>query len=172
MRKVVVAGVLVAVMAMTAPALAFQKGTFRLGAATGVMNTGAGLSMASRDYDAGGDQDIDTLALGGGYFLTDVIELGFEYSTWDLDGSDISTLGLSGRYHFPMGDDSLFAGAGFRAVDLGNNDGSAIFVTGGYNWMLREYFSIDFYLTLGSGDLDGNDFTLTDLGATYSVYFQ
>ena len=171
MRKVVVVGILVTVMAMAAPAMAFQKGTIRLGAGTGVMSTGGGLSTVTRDFDTGGDLDIDTVAIGGGYFLTDTVELGFEYASFDLDGSDINTIGVNGKYYFPRGDNSLFAGAGFRAVDMGGGDGSAIFVTGGYNYMLRDYFSLDFYLTLGQGDLDGNDFNLTDLGVTYSIYF-
>ena len=171
MRKVLVVVILVTVMSMAAPAMAFQKGSFRLGAATGVMNTGSGFSTLSRDFDSGGEMDIDTFALGLGYFLTDVIELGIEYATWDMNGSDITTTGLNGRYYFPMGENSLFAGAGFRAVGMGDADGSAVFVIGGYNYMLRDYFSIDLYLTLGQGDLDGDDFDLTDLGITYSVYF-
>jgi hypothetical protein len=173
MRKVLLAGILVAAVAMAAPAMAFEKGTIRLGAGTGVFSTGAGFSTTSRDFDSGGGpEDIDTLAIGGGYFLTDVVELGLEYANIDLDGNDISTIGLNGRYYFPMGENSLFAGGGFRLVDIGQNDGSAIFVTGGYNYMLRDYFSIDFYLTLGQGDLDGDDFNLTDIGITYSVYFK
>ena len=70
-----------------------------------------------------------------------------------------------------MGENSLFAGGGFRAVDMDGDDGSAIFVTGGYNYMLRDYFSIDFYLVLGQGDIGGSDFDLTDLGIAYSIYF-
>ncbi len=171
MRKVLIVGILVVVMAMAAPALAFQKGTIRLGAGTGVLTTGGGLSTVSRDFDSGGDMDIDTLAIGGGYFLTDVVELGLEFANIDMNGGDINTLGINGRYHFPMGDNSLYAGGGLRFVDFGDTDGTGIFVTGGYNYMLRDYFSIDFYLTLGQGDLDGNDFDLTDIGITYSVYF-
>jgi len=38
--------------------------------------------------------------------------------------------------------------------------------------MLKDYFSIDFYLALGQGDEDGNDFDMTDIGVTYSVYFK
>ncbi|MCJ7500248.1 hypothetical protein MUP29_08325, partial [bacterium] len=71
MKKVFIVGVLVMVMAMAAPVIAFEKGTIRLGAGTGVLSTGGGLSTVSRDFDSGGNMDIDTLALGGGYFLTD-----------------------------------------------------------------------------------------------------
>ena len=171
MRKVLVFGILVVVMAMAAPAIAFQKGTIRLGAGTGVLSTGGGFSTVSRDFDDGGDMDIDTLALGGGYFLTDTVELGFEFANMDLGGSDINTIGLNGKYYFPMGENSLFAGGGFRFVDMGGDDGSAFFITGGYNYMLRDYFSVDLYLALGQGDIDGDDFDLTDIGITYSIYF-
>ena len=171
MRKVVVVGILVTVMAMAAPAMAFQKGTIRLGAGTGVMSTGGGLSTVTRDFDARGDMDIDTVAIGGGYFLTDSIELGLEYATFDMDGRDLTSMGLNGRYYFPMGENSLYAGGGFRAVDMFNDDGKVIFVTGGYNYMLRDYFSLDLYLVLGAGELDGEDFDLTDIGVTYSIYF-
>ena len=173
MRKVLIVGILVVVMAMAAPAMAFEKGTIRLGAGTGVLTTGGGFSTVSRDFDTGGGpEDIDTIAIGGVYFLTDIVELGLEFANIDLGGSDINTLGVNGRYHFPMGENSLYAGGGLRLVDFGDADGSAIFVTGGYNYMLRDYFSIDFYLTLGQGDLDGNDFDMTDIGITYSVYFK
>ncbi len=172
MRKVLVVGILVTVMAMAAPAMAFQKGTYRLGAGTGVMSTGGGLSTVTRDFDSGRDMDVDTVALGGGYFLTDSIELGLEYATFDMNGSDISTIGFNGRYYFPMGENSVYAGGGFRSVDMGGRDGKAIFVTGGYNYMLRDYFSLDLYLVLGAGELDGDDFDLTDIGVTYSVYFE
>ena len=173
MKKIIVVGILVLTVAMTAPAMAFEKGTIRLGAGTGVLSTGGGLSTVSRDFDAGGDQDMDTLALGGGYFFTDKVELTIDFANVDLGGGgDINTIGVGGRYYFPMGKNSLFAGGGFRFVELGNSNGDAIFVTGGYNYLLRDYFSVDFYLTLGQGDLDGNDFNLTDLGITYSVYFK
>lgn len=48
-----------------------------------------------------------------------------------------------------MGENSLFAGGGFRLVEMGNNDGAALFVTGGYNYMFRDYFFFDLYLALG-----------------------
>jgi hypothetical protein len=171
MRKVLVAGTFAMVMAMAVPAIAFQKGTIRIGAGTGVMNTGGGFSTVSRDFDSGGNMDIDTLALGGGYFLTDTIEVGFEYADMDLGGSDISSIGLNGKYYFPMGENFLFAGGGFRLVDVGSDDGSAIYVIGGYNYMLRDYFSVDLYLAIGQGEVDGDDFDLTDLGISYSIYF-
>ena len=94
-----------------------------------------------------------------------------DYASMDFGGNDISSIGLNGKYYFPMGENSLFAGGGFRTVDMGGNDGKAIFVTGGYNYMLRDYFSLDLYLVLGAGELDGDDFDLTNLGITYSIYF-
>ena len=68
MRKVLVVGILIAAVSIAAPVMAFEKGTFRLGAGTGVLSTGAGFSTTSRDFDSGGDMDVDTLAIGGGYF--------------------------------------------------------------------------------------------------------
>ena len=71
-----------------------------------------------------------------------------------------------------MGENFLYAGGGFQTFDVGGNDGDVIFVTGGYTYMFRDYFSIDFYLALGQGDENGNDFDMTDIGITYSVYFK
>ena len=172
MNKVFIVGVLVLVMAMATPVMAFEKGTIRLGASTGLLGTGTGFSSSSLDYDAGGSDDIDILAIGGGYFLTDVVELTLDFANVDLGGSDINVLGVGGKYYFPMGENSFYAGGGFQILDFGGGDGDAIFVTGGYNYMLRDYFSVDFYLTIGQGDIEGNDFDMTDIGVTYSIYFK
>lgn len=172
MRKLVIIGILVMVVAMAAPAMAFQKGTIRLGAGSGIVNTGTGFTSLSLDYDAGGSDDFDTMAVELGYFVTDVVEVVFDYSTFDLGfGFEIDGFGLGGNYYFPMGDNSLFVGGSFQTIDFLGFDGDAIFVTGGFNYMLRDYFSIDFYLRIGQGDIDGVDFDATDLGVTYSVYF-
>jgi hypothetical protein len=164
MKKIIIIGILVLTMAMAVPAMAFEKGTIRLGAGTG----GSGFSTTTLDRDAAGDFDIDVIAIGGGYFLTDVIELTLDFANVDLGGSDFNSFGLGGRYHFPMGENSLYAGGGFQMLEFGPDDGDAIFITGGYNYMFRDYFSIDFYLTYGQG----RDFDLTDLGITYSIYFK
>ena len=172
MRKIIVVGILVLTVAMAAPAMAFEKGTIRLGAGTGMLGTGSGLSTRSLDYDAGGTDDFDALAINVGYFLTNVIEVAFEYSSVGIGGSDIDGFGLVGKYYFPMGENSLYAGGGLESFDFAGIDGDTVFITGGYNYMLTDYFSIDFYLTIGQGDIGGNDFDMTDLGVTYSVYFK
>ena len=172
MKKLIIVGILVMVMAMAAPAMAFQKGTIRLGGGTGVLGTGAGFSTTSIDRDAAGELDIDILVVGGGYFLTDIIELTLDFANVDFGGTDLNTLGFGGKYYFPMGENSLYAGGGLQFLDFGSEDGDAIFITGGYNYMLRDYFSVDFYLTIGQGDIDGDDFDMTDLGVTYSIYFK
>jgi len=173
MRKFIVVGILVLAVAMAAPAMAFEKGTIRLGTGTGLLSTGTGFSSTSLDFDGGGSDDFDVFAFGLGYFLTDTVEVAFEFSNVDLgSGIEIDGLGLAGKYYFPMGDNYLYAGGGFETFDFAGADGDIIFVTGGYNLMLKEYFSVDFYLTIGQGDVDGNDFDMTDLGITYSVYFK
>lgn len=172
MKKIIVVGILVVAVAMAAPVMAFEKGTIRLGAGTGLLGTGSGFSSSSIDFDAGGSDDIDILALGGGYFLTDRVELVLDFANVDLGGEDINVFGVGGKYYFPMGKNSLYAGGGFQTLDFAGSDGDAIYVTGGYNYMLRDYFSIDFYLTLGQGDIDGNNFDSTDIGITYSIYFE
>ena len=154
------------VMAMAAPAMAFQKGTIRLGAGSGLLGTGTGFSSSSLDFDAGGSDDIDILAIGGGYFLSDVVELTFDFANVDFGVGDTNVFGLGGKYYFPMGENSLYAGGGFQTIDAFGGDGDVLFVTGGYNYMLRDSFSIDFYLTIGQGDRDGNEFDMTDLGVT------
>lgn len=172
MRKLIIVGILVMVVAMAAPAMAFEKGTIRLGAGTGLLSSGTGFSTTSIDPDTGGSVDIDVLAFDLGYFLTDSVELGFQYATVSLEGDDIDTLGLAGKYYIPMGENSIYVGGGFQTLDFAGADGDAIFVTGGYNYMLRDYFSIDFYLMLGQGDIEGEDFDMTNLGVTYSIYFK
>ena len=118
------------------------------------------------------DGDIDIFSIGGGYFLTDVVELTFDFANVDFGGGDTNVFGLGGKYYFPMGENSLYAGGGFQTIDAFGGDGDVLFVTGGYNYMLKDYFSIDFYLTLGQGDINGDDFDMTDLGVTYSIYFK
>jgi len=172
MKRLMTVSILVLAIALAAPAMAFEKGTFRLGAGTGLLGTGTGFSTATLDYDNGPSEDIDILAIGLGYFVTDVVEVAFDFSNLDIDGADFDGFGLGGKYYFPMGENSIYAGGGFQTIDFGAVDGSVIYVTGGYNFMLRDYFSVDFYLTIGQGDIDGNDFDMTDLGITYSVYFK
>jgi fluoride ion exporter CrcB/FEX len=53
MRKTIVVGILVLTVAMAAPAMAFEKGTIRLGAGTGFLGTGTGFSTTSIDFDSG-----------------------------------------------------------------------------------------------------------------------
>ena len=171
MKKIIVVGILVLTVAMAAPAMAFEKGTVRLGAGSGLVSTSSGFQARTIDPDAGGSFDYDTLGFELGYFLTDTVELVLEFSNLDIGGADIDGLGFSGKYYFPMGENSLYAGGGFQSFDLGGNDGDVIYITGGYNYMFRDYFSIDIYLSLGQGDENGNDFDMTDLGVTYSVYF-
>ena len=172
MRKIIVVGILVLTVAMAAPAMAFEKGTIRLGAGTGILNSGSGFSTLSIDPDTGGSQDFDVVAIEAGYFVTDIIEVAFDFSSADLGGADIDGFGLAGKYYFPMGENYLFAGGGFQTYDFDGADGDFIYATGGYNYMLRDFFSIDFYLLFGQGDQDGEDFDITDLGITYSVYFK
>ncbi len=174
MRKLVIIGILVMVVAMAAPAMAFEKGTIRLGAGTGLLGTGSGFSTLSLDADAGGSDDFDVLAVEVGYFITDTLELAFEFSNVDIFSGiiEIDGFGVAGKYYFPMDENSLFAGGGFQTFDFAGADGDYFFITGGYNYMLKEYFSIDFYLSLGQGDVNGNDFDATDIGITYSVYFK
>jgi hypothetical protein len=167
MKKIIIIGMLVLTVAMAAPAMAFEKGTIRLGAGTGLLSTGTGFSSSTLDVDGGGSQDFDTFAVGMGYFLTDIIEVAFDYSNVDFGGGDVNIFGLAGKYYFPMGKNSLYAGGGFQTIDAFGGDDNIIYATGGYNYMFRDYFSIDFYLTYGKG----GDFDLTDLGITYSVYF-
>lgn len=172
MRKLIVIGVMILAVALAAPAMAFEKGTIRLGAGTGLLGTGTGFSTSSIDFDSGANGDIDIFSIGGGYFLTDIVELTFDFANVDYGGGDTNVFGLGGKYYFPMGENSLYAGGGFQAIDAFGGDGNVFYVTGGYNYMLRDYFSIDFYLTLGQGDIDGDDFDMTDIGATYSIYFK
>lgn len=171
MKKFVVIGIVVVALVITAPAMAFDKGTVRLGTGTGLFSSGSGFSSTTIDPDNGSSVDFDVLAFSLGYFLTEVVELDFAYSTVSIEDLDIDGIGISGRYHFPMGKNSLYVGGGFQTLDIEDGDGDAIFVTGGYNWMLRNYFSIDIYLNLGQGDIEGEDFDMTDLGITYSIYF-
>lgn len=172
MRKLIIVGILVMVVAMAAPAMAFEKGTIRLGAGTGLLSSGTGFSTTSIDPDAGGSVDIDVLAFDLGYFVTDALELAFQYATTSVDGDDIDTLGFGGKYYFPMDENYLYAGGGIQTIDLFGGDGDVIYITGGYNYMLKDYFSIDLYLMLGQGDIEGEDFDMTRLGATYSIYFK
>ena len=172
MKKLAIIGVMILAIAVASPAMAFEQGTIRLGGSTGLFGTGTGFSTTSIDYDAGGSADIDILSLGFGYFITDTIEVVVDLANVDIEGEDVNTFGLGGKYYFPMGENSWYAGAGFQTIDAFGGDGDVIFVTGGYNYMLREYFSIDFYLALGQGDIEGNDFDMTDLGVTYSIYFK
>lgn len=171
MKKIVIVGLLVLTMAMAVPAMAFEKGTIRLGAGTGLVE-GTGFSQTTLDPDTGGDIDFDVLSLDMGYFLTDIVELAFQYASESVNNSDTNILGIAGKYYFPMGENSVFVGGGFQNLDLDGADGDVIYATGGYNFMLRDYFSIDFYLALGKGDIDGDDFNLTDIGVTYSIYFK
>ena len=172
MKKLLIIAVLMSVVAFASTAMAFEKGTIRLGSATGLLGSGTGFSSTSISFDAGGDADISTLAFGIGYFLTNTVELGVDFANVDIDGEDSNTFGLGGKYHFPMGENSLYAGGGFQTIDVFGGDGDLIYITGGYNYMFRDYFSIDFYLALGQGDIEGNDFDMTDLGVTYSIYFK
>lgn len=172
MKKLIIVGILVMVMAMATPAMAFEKGTIRLGGGTGLLGTGSGLSTQTLDTDLG-DLDFDILAIDIGYFITDVIEVAVEYSSVGDGSDDIEGLGLAGKYYFPMGENSLYAGGGLQTFDFGGADGDFFYVTGGYNYMLADFFSIDFYLTIGQGDMDFfGDFDMTDLGVTYSIYFK
>jgi hypothetical protein len=171
MKKLIIVGILVMVVAMASPAMAFQKGTIRLGTGTGLLSSGTGFTSTSIDPDGGGSVDIDVLAFDVGYFLTDNVEIDFQYATVSLEGEDIDTLALAGKYYIPMGENSIYVGGGFQTLDFAGADGDAIFVTGGYNFMLRDYFSIDFSLIIGQGDIEGEDFDMTSFGATYSIYF-
>ena len=58
MKKIIIIGILVLTMAMAVPAMAFEKGTIRLGAGTGLLGTGSGFSTTTLDRDAAGDFDI------------------------------------------------------------------------------------------------------------------
>ena len=53
MKKLIIVGILVMVMAMATPAMAFEKGTIRLGGGTGLLGTGSGLSTQTLDTDLG-----------------------------------------------------------------------------------------------------------------------
>lgn len=172
MKRVIMVSILVLAVALAAPAFAFEKGTIRLGTGTGLLSSGSGFSQTSLSPDSGGDSDIDVLAFDLGYFLTDAVEIDFTYATVSIEGTDFDTLGVAGKYYFPMGANYLYAGGGFQTLDFAGGDGDAIFLSGGYTWMLKEYFSVDFYLNIGQGDIEGNDFDLTDIGITYSVYFK
>lgn len=165
-------GVPVLVFILAAPAMAFEKGTFRLGAGTGLLGTGSGFSTMSLDYDGGGSDDIDTLALALGYFLTDRVEVAVDFSNLDIGSSDFDGFGVAGRYYFPMSENYLYAGGGYQTIDFGYADGSVFYITGGYDYMFRDYFSIELYLSIGQGDIEGDDFDMTDIGVTYSVYFK
>ena len=92
MKKLIIVGILVLTVAMAAPAMAFEKGTIRLGAGSGLVG-GTGFSTNTISPDAGGDIDLDVLSIDGGYFITDRLELAFQYATEDDDGIevDIST---------------------------------------------------------------------------------
>ena len=173
MRKIIVVGILVLTVAMAAPAMAFEKGTIRLGAGTGLINTSSGFQTRTLDPDVGSSVDYDTLGFELGYFLTDTVEVVVDFSNVDVfGGAEVDGFGLTGKYYFPMGKNTIYAGGGIQSFDVGGTDGDVIFVTGGYNYMLKDYFSIDFYLALGQGDENGNDFDMTDIGVTYSVYFK
>lgn len=165
MKKLLILAVLITAIAAASPAMAFTKGTIRLGA-------GSGFSSATINPDSGGSIDMDVLAIDLGYFLTDKVEVAFEFSDSSVDDLDATVMGIAGKYYIPMDKNFIYVGGGFENMDIENSDGNAIFLTGGYNFMLRDYFSIDFYLVYGQGDLDGNDFDMTDIGATYSIYFK
>jgi hypothetical protein len=171
MKRLLIVGILVMVVAMASPAMAFQKGTIRLGTGTGLLSSGTGFNSTSIDPDNGGSLDINIVAFDLGYFVTDNVEVDVQYATASIDVEDIDTLGLAGKYYIPMGENSFYVGGGFQTIDYFGLDGDAIFVTGGYNYMLRDYFSIDFSLIIGQGDLDGADFDMNSLGVTYSIYF-
>ncbi len=171
MKKIIGIGIVILALAMATPAMAFQKGTIRLGAGTGLLGTGTGYSSSSLDFDSGGSSDIDTIAIGLGYFFTDIVEASLDFSNVDIGGEDLNTFGIGGKYYFPMNDNYLYAGGGFQTIDAFGGDGDLIYITGGFNYMLKQYFSIDFYLAIGQGDIDGNDFDMTDIGVTYSIYF-
>lgn len=171
MKRIIIVGILILTVAMATPAMAFQKGTIRLGTGTGLLSSGTGFSNTSIDPDGGGSLDVDVLAFDLGYFVTDSVEVAFEYANASIDDLDIDTLGLAGKYYIPMGGNSVYVGGGFQTIDIFDGDGDAIFITGGYNYMLKNYFSVDFYLALGQGDIEGEDFDMTDIGVTYSVYF-
>lgn len=171
MRRLIVLGIVVLAVAMASPVMAFEQGTIRLGAGTGLFSSGTGFATTSIDPDAGGSVDIDVLAFDVGYFVTGDVEVAVQYATVSVDGDDTDTMGVAGRYYFPMGENFLYVGGGFESIDLFGGDGDAIFATAGYDYMLRDYFSIDFYLMLGQGDIEGQDFDMTRLGVSYSIYF-
>ena len=171
MRKVIFVGILVLTVAMAAPAMAFEKGTIRLGAGTGLVG-GTGFSTTSISQDVAGDSDFDVLSIDGGYFITDRLELAFQFASESDDFGDVDIFGAGVKYYFPMGENSIYAGGGLQTLDIYGSDGDFIYGTAGYNWMLKDYFSVDFYLALGQGDFAGDDFDLTSLGVTYSVYFK
>ena len=165
MKKLLISAVLVIAVAAASPAMAFNKGTIRLG-------TGTGFSSATLDFDNGGSLDTDMLAIDMGYFITDTVEIALEYADESLDDLDITTIGVAGKYYIPMDKNFISVGGGYETLDYDTVDGSAIYVTGAYIFMLRDYFSIDAYLLYGQGDLDGEDFDTTDIGVTYSIYFK
>ena len=123
MRKFIVVGILVLTVAMAAPAMAFEKGTIRLGAGTGLLSSGTGFSTTSIDPDSGGSADLDVLAFDLGYFITGTVELGVQYATVSADGDDVDTMGVVGKYYFPVGENYLYAGGGFQTMDLFGEDG-------------------------------------------------
>jgi len=164
MKKTLILAVLLVAVALTTPVMAFDKGTIRLG-------TGSGFSSASLDFDSGGSLDTDLLAIDLGYFLTDSVEIAFEYADESIEDLDFTVLGIAGKYYIPMEKNYVYVGGGYQNLDYDTVDGSAIYVTGAYIFMLRDYFSIDAYLLYGQGDLDGEDFDTTDFGVTYSIYF-
>jgi hypothetical protein len=165
MKKTLILAVLIITVAAASPVMAFTKGTIRLG-------TGSGFSSATLDFDNGGSLDTDLLAIDVGYFLTDDVEIAFEYADESIDDLDFNVMGIAGKYYIPMDTNFFYVGGGYQNLDYDTVDGSAIYVTGAYDLMLRDYFSIDFYLIYGQGDLDGEDFDTTDIGITYSVYFK
>ena len=172
MRKFAIIGVMILAIALASPAMAFEKGMIRLGSGTGILSSGTGFSTVSIDPDLGASFDVDVLAFDLGYFVTDNVEVDVQYSTASIDNEDIDTLALAGKYYIPMNKNSIYVGGGWQDIDFFGADGDAIFITGGYNYMFRENFSIDFGLAIGQGDIDGEDFDYTDLGVSYSIYFK
>ena len=155
---------MVLVLAMAAPALAFTQGTFRLGARSA-------FDTMTISSDPGGDIDVDTIALEAGYFVVDNVEVCLAYSDMSFDSQSYTTTRILGKYFIPVQENSAFVGGGYADISFFDADGDAFFITGGFALQVKEYFSIDFALLLGQGDIEGDDIDITDLSVTYSLYF-
>ena len=113
------------------------------------------LSFASTSYEGYGSESAFNIGIKAGNFVTDDIMLGASINFIDLDGDNMTIIGLFGRYYI----EKFFLGGGFYSTKLSGWDSSlnSIGFEAGYAIFLNDFVSIEpsVVYELGIGDYDG-----------------